>query len=176
MPLPLTALASVKSRLVLPFWYRLTQVVLDKGPLNGCVCVCVCAFISFYFISDMRTHIRVARDTVLFISHKQQFTQTRFFKVRRATQCSPCRTFLPGRIGTAAVRPAEYRQVVVASPEKLRSRPSRARVSSEASRASSSQSPSTPSSQWPPSSSLAATCPKNTARTTTTSGNGWRRG
>ena len=30
--------ASVKSRLVLPFWYRLTWVVLDKGPLNGCVC------------------------------------------------------------------------------------------------------------------------------------------
>ena len=36
------SLASVKSRLVLPFWYRLTWVVLDKGPLNGCVCVCVC--------------------------------------------------------------------------------------------------------------------------------------
>ena len=34
------ALASVKSRLVLPFWYRLTQVVPEKGPLNGCVCVC----------------------------------------------------------------------------------------------------------------------------------------
>ena len=33
------SLASVKSKLVLPFWYRLTQVVLDKGPLNGCVCV-----------------------------------------------------------------------------------------------------------------------------------------
>jgi len=32
--------ASVKSRLVLPFWYRLTWLVLDKGPLNGCVCVC----------------------------------------------------------------------------------------------------------------------------------------
>ena len=32
---------SVKSRLVLPFWYRLTRVVPDKGPLNGCVCVCV---------------------------------------------------------------------------------------------------------------------------------------
>jgi len=27
--------------LVLPFWYRLTWVVPDKGPLNGCVCVCV---------------------------------------------------------------------------------------------------------------------------------------
>jgi len=34
------SLASAKSRLVLPFWYRLTRVVPDKGPLNGCVCVC----------------------------------------------------------------------------------------------------------------------------------------
>ena len=33
------SLASVKARLVLPFWYRLTQVALDKGLLNGCVCV-----------------------------------------------------------------------------------------------------------------------------------------
>jgi len=33
------SLASVKSRLVLPFWYRLTRVVPDKGPLNGCVCI-----------------------------------------------------------------------------------------------------------------------------------------
>ena len=33
------SLASVNSRLVLPFWYRLTRVVLDKGPLNVCVCV-----------------------------------------------------------------------------------------------------------------------------------------
>ena len=32
-------LASGKSRLVLPFWYQLTQVVPDNGPLNGCVCV-----------------------------------------------------------------------------------------------------------------------------------------
>ena len=31
------SLAPVKSRLVLPFWYRLTRVVPDKGPLNGCV-------------------------------------------------------------------------------------------------------------------------------------------
>ena len=30
------SLASVKSRFVLPFWYRLTRVVLDKGPLNVC--------------------------------------------------------------------------------------------------------------------------------------------
>jgi len=31
------SLAPVKSRLVLPFWYRLTQVVPDRGLLNGCV-------------------------------------------------------------------------------------------------------------------------------------------
>ena len=32
------SLAPVKSRLVLPFWYRLIQVVLEKRPLNGCSC------------------------------------------------------------------------------------------------------------------------------------------
>jgi len=36
------SLAPVKSRLVLPFWYRLSRVVPDKGLLNVCVCVCVC--------------------------------------------------------------------------------------------------------------------------------------
>ena len=43
MPLPLTVScfsASVKSRLVYPFWYRPTWVVPEKGPLTG-VCVCV---------------------------------------------------------------------------------------------------------------------------------------
>ena len=39
------SLASVKSRLVLPFWYQLTWVVPDKGPLNGCVCVCSNVFL-----------------------------------------------------------------------------------------------------------------------------------
>ena len=31
-----SSLASFKSRLVLPFWYRLTQVVLETRPLNSC--------------------------------------------------------------------------------------------------------------------------------------------
>jgi len=44
MPLHLKTppfLASFKSRLVLPFWYRLTQAVLEKRLLNGCSIVVV---------------------------------------------------------------------------------------------------------------------------------------
>jgi len=37
MPLPLTVSCFSKIQMVLPFWYRLTWVVLDKGPLNVCV-------------------------------------------------------------------------------------------------------------------------------------------
>ena len=44
-------LASVKSRLVLPFWYRLTWVVPEKGPLNECVCVCVVCVCLFIYAS-----------------------------------------------------------------------------------------------------------------------------
>jgi len=40
------SLASVKSRVVLPFWYRLTQVFPDKGLLNRCVSVCFYIFIN----------------------------------------------------------------------------------------------------------------------------------
>jgi len=37
-PLPLTISCSCKSWLVLPFWYRLTQIVSDEGLLNKCCC------------------------------------------------------------------------------------------------------------------------------------------
>jgi len=45
------SLASIKSRLVLPFWYQLTRVVPDKRPLNGCVCVCVCYSSMVYVVA-----------------------------------------------------------------------------------------------------------------------------
>ena len=38
MPLPLTVSCFSKIQIG-PFWYWLTWVVPDKGPLNGCVCV-----------------------------------------------------------------------------------------------------------------------------------------
>jgi len=41
------SLASFKSRLVLPFWYRLTQVVLVKRLLNGCSSSCCLLTVCF---------------------------------------------------------------------------------------------------------------------------------
>ena len=40
MPLPLAVSCFSKSQIGFTFWYRPTWVVLDKGPLNGCMCVC----------------------------------------------------------------------------------------------------------------------------------------
>ena len=37
-----TVSCSSKIQIGLPFRYRLTRIVPEKGPLNGCVCVCVC--------------------------------------------------------------------------------------------------------------------------------------
>jgi len=42
------SLASVKCRLVLPFWYRLTMVVPEKGPLN--VCMYVCMYVTYSLV------------------------------------------------------------------------------------------------------------------------------
>jgi len=44
MPVPFTVSCFSKIQIGLPFWYRLTRVVPEKGPLNGCVCVCVCIY------------------------------------------------------------------------------------------------------------------------------------
>ena len=41
MPLPLTVSCFSKTQMVLPYWYRLTRLVPDKGPLSGCVHVCI---------------------------------------------------------------------------------------------------------------------------------------
>ena len=46
--------ASVKSRLVLPFWYRPTRVVLEKGLFNGCVLLLLqwCRVMECCFVDD----------------------------------------------------------------------------------------------------------------------------
>jgi len=42
MPLPLFVSCFSKIQIGFTFLVRLTWVVPEKGPLNGCVCVCVC--------------------------------------------------------------------------------------------------------------------------------------
>ena len=49
MPLPLTVSCFSKIQIGLPFWYRLTRVVQEKGPLNGCV-YCFCLFVSLHHL------------------------------------------------------------------------------------------------------------------------------
>jgi len=50
--------ASVKSRLVLPFWYRLTWVVPEKGPLNVCVYMCVLITIVVTFTVWVKNRVK----------------------------------------------------------------------------------------------------------------------
>jgi len=50
MPLPLTVSCFSKIQVGFTFWYWLTQVVPDNGPLNGCVCVCVCVCSCHYLV------------------------------------------------------------------------------------------------------------------------------
>ena len=48
-----SSLASCKSRLVLPFWYWLTQVVLEERPLNRCSNIIYFLLFMFIFASDL---------------------------------------------------------------------------------------------------------------------------
>ena len=48
MPLPLAVSCFSKIQIGLPFWYWLTWVVPEKGPLNGCVCVCTLKMTSVF--------------------------------------------------------------------------------------------------------------------------------
>ena len=59
------SLASVKSRLVLPFWYRLTRVVLEKGPLNECVLVVCETVLTYECITDSSTHFSTIQQVIL---------------------------------------------------------------------------------------------------------------
>ena len=60
------SLASVKSRLILPFWYRLTRVAPDKGPLNGGVCVTV----------NFQVNLRYLVALIIHFFHREQFEMT----------------------------------------------------------------------------------------------------
>ena len=82
------SLASVKSRLVLHFWYRLTRVVLDKGPLNVCVCVCVCAINKW---TRARYSRRAHTGPAQFKGSVKHITVVRFVPRSRRSWCGPWR-------------------------------------------------------------------------------------
>jgi len=56
------SLASVKSTLVLLFWYRLTRVVPEKGLLNGCVCVVMLSAVGSSVDQASPSHRRLVSD------------------------------------------------------------------------------------------------------------------
>jgi len=60
MPLPLTVSCFSKIHIGFIYWYRLTWLVLDKGPLNGCACVLYATFYSFMLLFS-RQWIKVVK-------------------------------------------------------------------------------------------------------------------
>ena len=70
MPL---SLASVKSRLVLPFWYRLTCVVPERGLLNVCVCVC------FILVSSHLIFYLPYQPTIARLHHSESGEKASYF-------------------------------------------------------------------------------------------------
>ena len=65
MPLPLTVSCFSKMQIGFFFWYRLTWVVPEKGPLNGCVCVCECVSVVIsYCFEVVRTLLKCCFITI----------------------------------------------------------------------------------------------------------------
>jgi len=73
------SLASVKSRLVLPFWYRLTWVVPGKGPLNGCVCI-------WHIFTTNSSFIKIIR-SVWDTNSSESFTHVMAIKSKLGCSC-----------------------------------------------------------------------------------------
>ena len=62
MLLPLTGSCFSESQIGFTFWYRLTWVVPEKRPLNGCVCVYVCVCVCCT-ITTLSTVDKILMDT-----------------------------------------------------------------------------------------------------------------
>jgi len=62
------SLASVKSRLVLPFWYRPTRVVLEKRAVKW-LCVCVCVYLMYPRVGVRTIPWVKKQDTKLTLAH-----------------------------------------------------------------------------------------------------------
>ena len=92
------SLASVKSRLVLPFWYWLTWIVPEKGPLNVCVCVCACVrvFTGQHLLDNCCTAGTRTQQQLWAVPHRQLTSEVEYILVFRASvhaATTKCATF-----------------------------------------------------------------------------------
>ena len=76
------SLAPVKSRLVLPFWYRLNQVVQEKRPLNGCSSSTT--YTTYYYLHWIRQ--TAVHTTCVYSQH----TDPRLIVVVSSPVCTAC--------------------------------------------------------------------------------------
>ena len=108
----LLSLASVKSRLVLPlilpFWYWLTWVVPDKGPLNVCVCVVVVRFFNNNYdkriVNESSKSIQLCVCLLPFSRYSRLFVESRLFWPTPPTFGAPVGGD-PGRISRRSLAP-----------------------------------------------------------------------
>ena len=56
------SLASLKFRIVQPFWYPLIQVVLGKKPINVCSFIALLYIVACVYISSLMSDISVLHD------------------------------------------------------------------------------------------------------------------
>jgi len=83
------SLASVKSRLVLPFWYWHTRVVPEKGPLNGCLSVHW--LISETYVQSLQNYLYlllvvVARSVLITVQYGHVRKHGKWRCIRKCTQ------------------------------------------------------------------------------------------
>ena len=60
MPLPLIVSCVSKIQIGLPFWYRLTRVVLDKGTFNACVVFALNAELANIIVTDFIKNVNLS--------------------------------------------------------------------------------------------------------------------
>ena len=73
---------------VLPFWYRLTRVVPDRGALNWCVCVCVPCLGSYaWTLQDITTQAKYHRRTKESLANNMGWSATELHQQSHTELC-----------------------------------------------------------------------------------------
>jgi len=87
------------------FWYRPTQVIPDKRPLNGCVCVCVAVQVTYHDLSDKLFSCLQSN------CDNYQQSQVGPLSARRCVTCSMLYTELDTECDKLAINRCKYCQL-----------------------------------------------------------------